>query len=687
MRQIPLAFAISSLLSAPLCLAQETADPHDETKTLDRIQVTASPLRSAVDDLARPVTVLAGAELDVRKAGTLGQTLEREAGVQSSFFGAGVGRPIIRGQDGARVQTLNGGMSSADVSTVSADHAVSIEPFLADQIEVLRGPAVLLYGSGAIGGAVNVVDGRIPAQAIGETIKGRAEIRYGENSDELTAMARVDGDIKDTSLSWHLDAFRRDAGDYRIPGYAFHGHLIEEGLAEGETLDEFAKGKQPNSSLETQGAGAGLSWLGQRGWLGASLSRYESDYGIPPGAHAHEEPAVSAAAEEVDERVRIGLKQNRFDLKGGLRDIAVFKEINLRFSNNVYNHTEFEGSSIGTRFDNRSRETRIEAVQKPWHGWNGAIGIQQASRDFQAIGDEAFVPASQSRDAGLFLLQEREFGDFKMEFGARHDRIRIKTDGLPELDYRANSVALGGIWKVSEDWHVSINFDRAQRAPTPEELLSDGPHVATGTYEIGDAGLDVETANNSEIGVHWHDGRLNGKLSFYRTRYDNFIYLQDIGIVIDDLPAAQWRQADAVFKGWEIEATMDVIENASGLWSLRASADKVDAELSDGTNLPRIAPARFGADLLWENKGWSARLGAQRIGTQNDVAPGEEPTDGYTLVNANVTYHWDRDGNGYELFLDGRNLTNQEARVHTSFLKEIAPLPGRAFSAGFRILF
>lgn len=687
MRPIPLALAISSLLSTPLCLAQEAADPHDETKTIDRIQVTASPLRSAVDDLARPVTVLAGEELDVRKAGTLGQTLEREAGVQSSFFGAGVGRPIIRGQDGARVQTLNGGMSSADVSTVSADHAVSIEPFLADQIEVLRGPAVLLYGSGAIGGAVNVVDGRIPTQAIGEAFKGRAEIRYGENNDELTTMARVDGDIKDTSLSWHLDAFRRDAGDYRIPGYAFHGHLIEEGLAEGETLDEFAKGKQPNSSLETQGAGAGLSWLGTRAWLGASLSRYETDYGIPPGAHAHEDHSISPAAEDEDELVRIGLKQNRFDVKGGLRDVAVFKEINLRFSNNVYTHTEFEGSSVGTRFDNRSRETRIEAVQKPWHDWNGAIGIQHATRDFQAIGDEAFVPASQSRDVGLFILQEREFGDFKVEFGARHDRIRINSDGLSELDFSANSVALGGIWKVSEDWHLSVNFDRAQRAPTPEELLSDGPHIATGTYEIGDTGLGLETANNAEIGVHWHDGRLQGKFSVYRTRYDNFIYLDGIGIEIDDLPAAQWRQADAVFKGWEIEATIDLIENASGLWSLRASADKVDAELRDGSNLPRIAPARFGTDVLWENKGWSARLGGQRISAQNDVAPGEEATDGYTLINANVTYHWDRDGNGYELFLDGRNLTNQEARVHTSFLKEIAPLPGRAFSAGFRILF
>ena len=690
MNRLPLALAIAALLTPALGWAQNADEhPHQEAKELDRVQVTASPLRSAIDDVARPISVLAGAELDTRKAGTLGQTLEREAGVQSSFFGAGVGRPIIRGQEGARVQTLSGGMSSADVSTVSADHAVSIEPFLADQIEVLRGPAVLLYGSGAIAGAVNVVDGRIPSEPIGAALKGRAEARFNDNDNGRTGALRLDGDIAGTDLSWHLDGFRRDAGDYAIPGYAFHAHLIEEDLAEGGSLDEFVKGKVPNSALETQGAAAGLSWFGDSAWLGAALSRYESDYGIPPGAHAHDEApdAPPMPAAEADESVRIGLRQNRFDLKGGVREIGAFREINLRFSNNTYTHTEFEGGAVGTRFDNRARETRIEAVQNTWRGWDGAIGVQYGTRDFRAQGDEAFVPPSRSRDSGVFLLQEREFGPFKLEFGARHDHVRIVSDAVPALSFGADSAALGGIWKLGDIWHLSLNLDRAQRAPTPEELLSDGPHVATGTYEIGDAGLGTETARNIELGLHLHSGRFEGKLSLYRNRYDGYIYLRGSDDTFDGLPVARWSQGDAEFRGWEAEATIDLIENASGLWTLRANADRVDAELDDGTNLPRIAPARLGAELLWARQGWSARLGGLRVKAQNDVAAGEEATDGYTLVNASLNYHWDRGDTGYEAFLEGRNLTDAEARAHTSFLKEIAPLPGRALQAGFRVFF
>ena len=697
MKPLPLTLAIASLLAPSAVIAQDSeSQEHKEAKTLDRVQVTASPLRNAIDDIARPVSVLTGDDLEARKAGTLGQTLEREAGVQSSFFGAGVGRPIIRGQEGPRVQTLSGGMSSADVSALSADHGVSIEPFLADQIEVLRGPAVLLYGSGAIAGAVNVVDGRIPTAPIGEDFKGRTEIRYGENSDELTLMTRLDGDIQNSNLTWHLDAFRRDAGDYGIPGFALHQDLIEEGLDEGETLDEFAKGRMPNSSLETRGAGGGVSWFGQNVWFGASLSRYQSDYGIPPGAHGHhehhhehEEGSIQALAEdeEEEELVRIGLKQNRIDLKGGWRDIGAFREINMRHSRTDYTHTEFEGEQVGTVFENDTNETRLEAVQKTWNGWNGAIGMQYGNRDFSAAGDEAFVPPSQSRDLGLFFLQERAFGSFKLELGVRHDRIRIETASVPILEYSANSMALGGIWDVSENWHLSLNFDRAQRAPTPEELLSDGPHIATNTYEIGDIDLTKETANNAEIGLHLHQGRYQGKFSLYRTRYDGFIYLSATDTEIDELPVAFWTQDDALFKGWEIEASVDLVDNSTGLWRLSGSADRVDARLTNGQKLPRIAPARFGTDLLWQRNAWSARLGAQRVSRQDDVAEGEEVTDGYTLINANLTYHWDLGGNDFEVFLDGRNLSNQEARVHTSFLKEIAPLPGRAFSAGFRILF
>lgn len=690
----PLSLAIALALPS-IALADTTESErhrHDAPKQLDAVEVTASPLRSAIDALARPVDVLIGPQLDQRKSATLGETLSRESGVQSSFFGAGVGRPVIRGQEGARVQVLSGGSASMDASTVSADHAVSIEPFLADQIEVLKGPATLLFGSGAIGGAVNVVDGRVPTAPVGKAISGRAELRYGSGDDEATGMVRLDGDSG--ALTWHVDAFNRDTRDYRIPGYAFSAELIEHALEDGEDPDHFARSRLPNSALRNQGGAVGASWFGERAWFGAAVSRYASNYGIPLGAHAHDDEHEDEHDHDDDHEahdaaVRIDLAQTRFDARGGIRELGALKEVNFRFSRNNYRHVELEDGSIGTRFDNDARELRIEAVQHEIAGWQGAFGLQHSRRDFRAVGEEAFLPASDSRDLGLFLLQEREFGDFKLEAGARHDRVRIDlADGSDGQRRHAGSLSLAGLWKASEAVHLSLGLDRAQRAPTAEELYSDGTHVATGSYELGDADLGVETARSVEIGLHLHAGRVEAHLSAYRTRFADYLHLADTGLEVEHLPLRVWRQDDARFSGWEARATIELADNASGLWQLRLMSDRVNARLADGSRLPRIAPGRFGADLDWSQGGWRARLGAIRVASQNDVAEHETPTPGYTLLDAHLSYHWDSAGGlGWELFLDGRNLGNREARVHTSYLKDLAPLPGRSLQTGIRLIF
>ena len=397
-RHAPLTAAI--LLALPLfAQADERADrhQHDDARVLDAVEVTASPLRNAIDDLSRPVDVLRGEELDARKAGNLGETLERQSGVQSSYFGAGVGRPIIRGQDGARVQVLSSGTSAMDVSTVSADHAVGIEPFLADQIEVLKGPATLLYGSGAIGGAVNVVDGRVPTAQVGRTVSGRAELRHSSVDDGTVGMARVDADAG--ALTLHADIFRRDSGDLRIPGYAFSPGLIAEEIEEGEDPEHFARGRLPNSALTTQGGALGGSWFGERAWFGMAASTYRSEYGIPPGAHAHEEEGHDEDHDEdhdehgeEEEIVRLDLRQDRFEARGGFRDVGAFAEMNWRVQRSLYEHTELEGDAIGTRFDNDGLEARVEAVQRERNGWRGAFGLQFGNSDFGAKGEEAFVP-------------------------------------------------------------------------------------------------------------------------------------------------------------------------------------------------------------------------------------------------------------------------------------------------------
>jgi len=687
--------AIALALPA-LALAQAAPDDveaadhkHAAAKTLDAIEVTASPLRNAIDNLARPVSVLAGQELDARRAGTLGETLERQSGVQSSYFGAGVGRPIIRGQDGARVQVLSSGTSSLDVSTVSADHAVTIEPFLADQIEVLKGPATLLYGSGAIGGAVNVVDGRIPTAQGGKAASGRAEIRQGSAADESVGMARLDADAGAVTL--HVDAFRRESGDYRIPGFAFSPALVAEQLAEGEELEELARGRLPNSSLRTEGGGIGASWFGDGAWFGASAGTYRTNYGIPPGAHAHGEEEEGHEEgeheEEEPEIVRLDMRQDRFEFRGGLRDLGPLQEINYRVTRSLYEHTEFEGGAVGTVFENIGTEARVEAVQNEFNGWRGAVGLQYGHRDFSAIGDEAFVPPSISRDIGLFVLQERDFGDFKLEVGARHDRVSVDAEGSAAQDRNATSLALGGLWHFSELMHLSVNLDRAERAPTAEELFSDGPHIATQSFEIGDAGLDVETSTSAEIGLHLHQGRFEGKASVYQSRYSDYIYLTDTGGEADGLPVRAWVQGDATFTGWELEGSVDLFENQSGRWQLSVFADAVDAKLDGGGRLPRIAPGRVGADLNWSLDGWRARVGAVRVADQDDVAALESATEGYTRVDAGLAYHWDVGSAGWEAFFEGRNLTDQDARVHTSYLKDLAPLPGRNLAVGVRVAF
>lgn len=693
MKKLPLALAISAIAGFPwsVVTAQvnpDTPAPEDALQELDRVEVTASPLRNAIDDIAQPITILSGEALNRAKANTLGETVSGEAGVQSTFFGVGVGRPIIRGQEGSRVQVLANSMLTGDVSTISADHAVTLEPFLADQIETLRGPSVLLYGSGAIAGAVNVVDGRVPTDNYDEAFGGRAELRYNSNNDGYTGMGRLDGNFSDNAFSWHVDVLTRDFEDYEIPGYAFSQELIDEELAEGESLDEFAKGTQPNSNLTTDSAAAGLTWFGEKSWLGASFGLYDTNYGIPPGAHEHEEGDPDAE-HEAPEYVRIDMTQYRFDMQGGVRDVGSFQNVNIRLANTNYEHQELEGTETGTRFDSNTFEVRVEAVQNTWRGWDGAFGMQYVNNEFEAVGDEAFVPSTATVDWGFFALQEREFGPFKLELGGRYDNVAVRPDvtGISQRAYDLVSFSLGGIWKINELFHVTVNVDDAQRAPTAEELFAFGPHVATGLFEIGDAGLNKETSLGGDFGLHFHNGSFEASVSVFRNDYDDYTYLQVDGTEMDGMPVALWTQTDATFEGWEAQASWDFLENSSGLWTLNFITDRVKATQANGEYLPRIAPARIGADLAWELGNWTAGFGVLHVYDQDDTAPGESTTEGYNWFDANLAYGWSRGGTDMQVFLLGTNLGNEEARVATSYLKDFAPLPGRSIEAGFRIYF
>jgi len=675
--------ALLLALAAASPAADGPAHPHAGAPALDRIVVTASPLSPGSDELVQPVAVLSGEELDRRKAATLGETVARTPGVQSSFFGAGVGRPVIRGLEGARVQVLEGGMSALDASTVSADHAVGIEPFLADQVEILKGPATLLYGSGAVGGAVNVVDGRVPEAMPLLPLSGRGELRGNSVSGEATLMARLDGG--QGALAWHADAFHRDAGDYAIPGHARRDEA--EAHAGGDHGGHDHDGRLANSGLRSKGAAVGLSWIGDDGFVGMAVSRYASLYGIPGVAHGHDE-GDHAPDDEAAHAVRIDLDQTRVDARGAwFAPLPGVEALRFRLAHNDYGHLELEGGEVGTRFHNDGHEGRAELVHAPVAGWTGAFGLQYSSRDFRAMGAEAFVPPSRSSDAGLFLVEQRALGNWTAELGARRDRASVDPDTAARARFDATSLSAGVRYQVNEVLHVSAAFDRAERAPSAEELFSNGPHVATGGFELGDPGLGTETANQLELGAHLHVGLLEAEVSVFDNRYDDFIHLLDAGSVEDGLPVRHWTQGDARFRGFEAEARMTLADNTSGRWALRLFGDRVRASLDAGGNLPRIAPARFGAELGWEREAWRASIGALRHADQQRVAAGETPTDGYTLVDAHLAWHFDITDVGGELFLDGTNLTDREARVHTSFLKDVAPLPGRALAFGIRLFY
>ena len=658
LRRSPLALALVLALACANAGAQEGVenDPrHDEETRLGEIVVTASPLRGTAEEISDPVEVLAGERLDEDKAATLGETVSGLPGVQSSYFGPGVGRPIIRGLDGPRISVLAGGLSTQDVSTVSQDHAVTSEPFQADQIEVLKGPATLLYGTGAIGGVVNVVYVRIPERAPEDSITGRSELRYDSVADGITGMLRADGGNERFAL--HFDGVYRDNEDYEI-----------------------RDGELPNSFVETKTGALGGSLLGDWGFLGFAVSRYLDEYG---------NPGEPGDPEEGEGGVFLDFEQTRFELKGGyLQPFGIFSSARFAIANSDYEHIEFEGDEVGTLFVNDSTDGRFELTHSAFGNWKGAVGAQFADREFEAIGEEAFVPKTQTDSFGLFVIEQYKRDRFQLDLGARIDDVESNPVDQPGRDFNPFSLSAGAIWRFDDVFHLSFNLDRAERAPAEEELFANGPHVATSSFEIGDANLSEETANQAELGLHYHSGVIEAKVAAYYNRFNDYIFLVDTGEVEDDLPVRQWTQADARFRGFEGELLWHISDTASGAYDLRLFGDTVRATLTGGLgNVPRIVPSRVGADLRWRTDGWRASVGAVRYGDQDDTATNETSTDGYTLVDAHVAYHVDGDGYAWELFADGTNLTDRDARVHTSFLKDRVPLPGRGISLGIRTWF
>lgn len=646
---------------------------------LERIEVSASAFGRSMLDLSQPVEIISGEDLDILSQASIGETLSSQLGVTSTYFGPASGRPVIRGLTGNRVRVQQDGIGSMDASALSPDHAVAIEPLLIDSVEVVKGPATLLYGNGAFGGVINMTDSRIPEELPFAPVSGAAEIRGDTAAGEKTVVARLDGGTE--KFAWHVDAFTRKTDEVEIPVPAESEVLHEAEGHEGEE-EEFS-GVLENSDMETRGGAVGGSWIGENGFFGLSMSKYGSNYGVPGHAHAEEEGEHTE--EEHEEGVRIDLNQTRYDLKGR-RDNPFngIESLKFRAGYNDYDHQEIEAGAIATTFTNKEFDGRLEMVHAPLADWRGAFGMQLQNRDFAALGEEAYVPPTESQSIGLFLVEEREFDDWRVELGGRVEAQEQDSEGFASQSDTAISTSAGLVRKLDEAQSMGVNLTRAQRVPDIEERYSNGPHLATLQFEIGNPALGNETANNIDLTWRKAGEGLNWTVNLFYNRVNDFIYLQNTGNEIDELPVAMYTQADAVLRGYEAEIVFPLLAADTDELDLRLFSDYTEGSLVDGGNLPRIPPLRLGLGLDYTGSKWTAGINAIRYDEQDELAAFELPTKGYTMLDASIGYRIFTPHVDWNLFLRASNLLDEEARRHTSFLKDLAPLPGRNFTLGVR---
>jgi iron complex outermembrane recepter protein len=655
-----------------------------ELEIRDEVVVSAAADPRSQLEVTQATTVLLGEELDLRREATLGETLDEQPGVASTSFAPGASRPVIRGLGGDRIRVLSSGLGSADAASTSPDHAVSIDPLSAERIEVLRGPATLLYGSSAVGGLVNVLDGRIPEYLPEAGVSGQVEVSGGTVADERAGGASLQGRLHGR-LAWHADFLRRETGDYEIPGFAEAGHddeAHEEGEHDGE---EEVFGLLPNSAVESASGAVGLSWVSERGFLGVAASGFDTLYGVP-GHHHHEEEG-----EEAD--VRVDLRQRRLDLRGeSVTDRGPFRGAKLRLGMADYEHRELEGPEVGTRFSNDSWEGRLELVQRTAETrlgpLTGSLGLQASRSDFVAAGEEAFVPPSVTDTLAVFAFEEIARGPFRLQLGGRWESADVDPAGaLPARSFDGLSGSAGLVWELRDDLSLTASLSRTERLPTANELYADGPHAATRTFEIGDPDLDVEESLGLDMTLKAARQRFRGDVAAFVNRFDGFVFESFPGEEIDGLEVVRFVQEDAEFVGAEVDLDFVLFERDDRHLDLLVRGDWVRAELAGGERLPRIPPVRASLGLSYHQDRWRGLVEARRVEEQDRVAANETPTDGYTLLAAMLGYRLLTDRLVTDVILRGTNLGDEEARNHVSFLKDEVPLPGRDVSLILRVSF
>lgn len=684
---------VAIFLAAPAAMAADDdaqGGPRDfHTPEEADIVVTALiPRRQG--DILSGTSVVTGEELTRDLRSTIGDTLSRQAGVSSTSFGPNASRPILRGFQGDRVRILTDGIGSFDVSNTSVDHAVAINPLTAERIEVLRGPAALLYGSSAIGGVVNVIDSRIPRRVPDEPIHVEGIATYGSAAEERSVSGKVEAPLT-SQLVVHFDGSYSKTGNLDTGSYILAPDRRARATASGDP--EIAaladlKGKLPNSAAESWEVAGGMTLITDRGNLGFSVNHIDNFYGVP--VRYTLEPGEEA------EDVRLSMKQTRADLRA---EVATgggfFDSLRLRAGWADYQHSEIEDTgAVGTTFYNQSIESRVELIQANHNGWDGAIGGQFFVRNFNVVGEEKFLPRNETQQYGLFTLQSLDLGTTRLEAGGRFEHSIVSADADDDLffpsavrrSFNTFSASLGASQELVPGWRVGLNGSRSERAPSAEELFARGNHAGTQAFELGDPTFSKERSWGLEATLRGKGEGYSFSASVYHNWFTDYIYES----VVDDavcqavnggaalqFPCYAYSQADAKYYGFEAETSVKLAQLGGYAVNIDGVADYVHATVTGAGPAPRIPPLRLLGGLEAQGERLTARAEVEHVFAQDRIATTETPTDGFTLVNASLSFRPFADNGQTTILLSANNIFDVEARRHASFLKDFAPLAGR----------
>ncbi len=634
--------------------------------------------------------VLSGDALRNKIAGTIGETLKNELGITSQSFGAGVGAPVIRGQSGSRVKVMQNGIGNNDVSNLSPDHANSVEPLLAERVEILRGANSLAYGSGMMGGVIQVIDNRIPEQLPDKLFGGAAEQRFDSANHQTASVLKWEGGLK--NLAYHLDGFYRSYGNLRIGGQAIDEQAAR---ATDPTLQDVVELENSRGIIKqtggwSRGGSAGMSYIAEQGFVGAAINRLINQYGIPADGSG-------------GLPVTVHLKQTKYDAKAQLNQpFTGAKSVRDQFGYTDYQHTELDNGLPATKFLNETFENRLELEQESFAGLTGKIGFQSTHSRFAALGDEAIVPRAKQANYALFLLENLAIGDVKYEFGGRGEVQTIDAEHGEHLSFIPLSGSVSAQWTINPQHQLRLGLTHTQRAPGLQESLSNGIHAATRSYEVGNFALGKEYANNLDLSYHYQGQWLAAEINLFHNWVNDYIYQQRSGEVFNSalseiektcstdssacLPVENMQQRNAIFRGFETKLVAPLLDNAQGKVDLTLFSDYTRGYFTQGGNVPRMPPLRYGFQLDYAYHGFSSNVRLTRAEAQNYVPEQDSATKGYVALNLGVNYALKNfHGSNLLVFAQGKNLLNENIRNATSYLRNFAPEAGRSAEIGIRV--